>query len=351
MAKSATASKSAPAPKTAKADKAAPAEVAAKAGAAPAVDQAPAPDAPQFEYTAGFEVFSVPVKKLKANASRKPKQEAVAGMAKSIKTQGLLNPVVIGTDFVVVSGNTRLLAMRDVLGYDEVPCRIAVDPKTGDSISSDQAAAVMGTLAENLQRNNPTPIEMAKSCKAAIDAGLAANGKELAARIGVSAKTVSVAMSLAEKASAKLLEAIENDQITADAAATLVARCETHKEQDEALEIMLKAAAGKIGKDAVNAAVPATSRSGSSKKKGGRKPVRFALPIAACNTDDTGITASLVKTTGSDNYLVNVHFAITAEQVSSFARFDLEKQVQRAIAKLDQSEFKKALEQGLVQLK
>ena len=52
--------------------------------------------------------------------------QAVEAVANSIKEFGFRNPIIIGSDNVIVTGHTRLKAAL-VLGYTEVPCIVADD--------------------------------------------------------------------------------------------------------------------------------------------------------------------------------------------------------------------------------
>ena len=61
------------------------------------------------------------LKEYAGNARRN--ENAVAKVADSIKCFGFLNPIVIDTKNVIISGHTRLKAAKS-LGLDEVPCII-----------------------------------------------------------------------------------------------------------------------------------------------------------------------------------------------------------------------------------
>ncbi len=82
-------------------------------------------------------------------------QEEIDGLAKSIETQGLLQPIIVRKKvegYEIVSGERRFRAMRQ-LGWDHVPCII----KTG---VSDREMLELA-LVENIQREDLNDIEQA----------------------------------------------------------------------------------------------------------------------------------------------------------------------------------------------
>lgn len=72
----------------------------------------------------------------------------INGLAESIREMGMLQPIGITEDKVLVFGERRLVACRDILGWEEIPARIV-------NVSS----IVAGEYAENEVRKNFTPSE------------------------------------------------------------------------------------------------------------------------------------------------------------------------------------------------
>jgi ParB family chromosome partitioning protein len=51
----------------------------------------------------------------------------LAGLARSIDREGLLHPVVVSQLGVLLAGERRLRACRDILGWTEIPVTIVED--------------------------------------------------------------------------------------------------------------------------------------------------------------------------------------------------------------------------------
>lgn len=105
-----------------------------------------------------------------------PNDESILELAESIKTLGLLQPILVrpeGDKYRVVAGHRRFLACR-VAGLEKVPCII-------DQHGKEKELEVM--LAENIARKDMSPIEEAAFFKEAIDK-LGHTPKSLAETIG-----------------------------------------------------------------------------------------------------------------------------------------------------------------------
>jgi ParB family chromosome partitioning protein len=112
---------------------------------------------------------------------------ALEDLAASIKSQGLLQPLVVRHKpgerdaYVVVAGERRMRAAR-LAGLAEVPCMILA----GDSLRE----ARLAQLAENMQREDLTPMEEARAVVALAEVeGLMQ--EELATRLGKSPTYIS----------------------------------------------------------------------------------------------------------------------------------------------------------------
>jgi ParB family chromosome partitioning protein len=99
----------------------------------------------------------------------------LAELAGSIAETGLRQPILVrresdltGDRFVLVAGERRLRACRDILGLEEIDAIVEDSPR--------DLRAALGTLAENMIREDPDPIDEARGL-----AGTAAEfGLELA---------------------------------------------------------------------------------------------------------------------------------------------------------------------------
>jgi ParB family chromosome partitioning protein len=93
-------------------------------------------------------------------------QEALQGLAESIKAEGMIQPIVVrptssseNTEYEIIAGERRWRAAQ-LAGIDRVPCLI-------NSYSDKQVATI--TPIENIQRENLNPIEEARAYLHLID--------------------------------------------------------------------------------------------------------------------------------------------------------------------------------------
>lgn len=321
-----------PAPKKPKKGKAEP-------EAAPA-----ASDEIQSEYAEGYEVLDIPVDGLKLNTLRTPTDDDVDTLARSIRAVGLQDPIVITQDGLVADGNTRLMAFRK-LKRATIPARIALDPKTGDPLTSKDIMSRFIGLAANLGRTDMTAEQIAKAAAALVEDGAVESMKDLSARTGINQSALTRATRIYESGSTKLLAAIRQGVIGTEAAYHLITNCRDQAHMDKALEAVIAAAGPKGGTQAAAKAVVPSKRSGRHAKKGkaGRKPSIAVLSSEALATPETGATATLRKT-APDTFLISIAFAIDCGQVQTFAKFDLAKKVQAAMAKVDAKSLRSELE-------
>jgi len=140
------------------ATKTAPVKTAAKKAAAQKTAPAPAPrPAPRAPTPPGPGYREIPVKAIKANPYQ-PRREIdpsdVEELARSIQSEGLLQPVVVrqkDEHYELIAGERRLRAFEQ-LKLASIPARII---EAGDASSATLA------LIENLQRENLNPIDEA----------------------------------------------------------------------------------------------------------------------------------------------------------------------------------------------
>lgn len=110
-------------------------------------------------------------------------QEEIDGLTESIRTQGLLQPLVVRKKvdgYELVSGERRLRALRQI-GWDKIPC--IVKPRVSDREMLELA------LVENIQRENLNDMELANGYQSLItDCGI--SQEELSTRVGKSRSMV-----------------------------------------------------------------------------------------------------------------------------------------------------------------
>jgi ParB family chromosome partitioning protein len=114
----------------------------------------------------------------------------IAGLARSIDAQGLLQPVVVRQKvdgaFEIISGERRFRAMKS-LGWDQIPCLIK--EKVSDREMLEMA------LVENIQRENLNEIETAQAYQQLLlECGL--SHEELSKQVGKSRSAISNSLRL-----------------------------------------------------------------------------------------------------------------------------------------------------------
>ena len=93
------------------------------------------------------------INEIKINEGRRSvTPETVQGLTESIKEIGLMNPVTVTADHVLVAGLHRLEAARQ-LGWEEIECRV---------IDADDLHAELAEIDENYVRTSLTPLESSK---------------------------------------------------------------------------------------------------------------------------------------------------------------------------------------------
>jgi ParB family chromosome partitioning protein len=108
----------------------------------------------------------------------------IAGLAASIKSVGVLQPIIVtkakdGTGYDLQAGERRTVAAREA-GLDTIPA-VVIDDKA-------DLETILNALVENIQRADLTPMERAAGYQAALDLGLSVGA--LSKRTGDSPKDV-----------------------------------------------------------------------------------------------------------------------------------------------------------------
>ena len=144
--------------------------------------------------SADGELAHLPVEQIRPNARQPRKRfdhEPIAGLADSIRTQGMIQPVVVRPrlegGYELIAGERRWRAAREA-GIPEVPAVIRE--------ADDRDSLLLG-LVENVAREDLSPIEEARAYAVLIDEfGLSLG--EVAERVGKSKPTVSNRIRLLE---------------------------------------------------------------------------------------------------------------------------------------------------------
>jgi ParB family chromosome partitioning protein len=141
-------------------------------------------------------------------------EEEIRELAESIKSQGLLQPVVVrrkGVNFEIISGERRVRAIKS-LGETHVPCIIK------ENISDTKMLEM--ALVENIQRENLNDIEVAHSYQRLLQqCGL--SHQELSERVGRSRSLITNTLRLL-KLPEHIQEMVATNAITSGHARALV---------------------------------------------------------------------------------------------------------------------------------
>jgi ParB family chromosome partitioning protein len=154
------------------------------------------------------EARTVPIEQIHQNPYQPRKAfdtEELAGLCESIKTHGLLQPLVVrrvGDQYQLVAGERRLRAAREA-GKSDVPVVL---------VEFNDQEVIEAALAENIQRTDLNPIEKAQAFKEYLDR-FGVTQEELAAKLGLDRTTISNLVGLLDLA-AEVQEAVRVKQIT-----------------------------------------------------------------------------------------------------------------------------------------
>jgi len=143
-------------------------------------------------------------------------EEALQALAKSISEHGLINPITVDKDGMILAGERRYRCCK-MLGMKEVP----VLRMNGSMEIS---------LVENLQRQDLHPLEEAMGYQALVDAG--STHEQIAQRIGKDRSVVSHSLRLLELPHDIHAECVTSHNVTKDQLLQVLAG-ETEEEQWE----------------------------------------------------------------------------------------------------------------------
>jgi ParB family chromosome partitioning protein len=113
------------------------------------------------------EIVSIPVADLEVHNYRRHTNGCIDGLARSIRAQGLRNPITVYEDgapgkYIVWSGEGRLRAVKR-LGWKEIPAIVKPKPE-------DEAVRIVGQMTDN-DREAADPITEAQAIKAMLEFG------------------------------------------------------------------------------------------------------------------------------------------------------------------------------------
>lgn len=156
-----------------------------------------------------MEISRIPIKAIERSENSRANIGDVAELMKSIKSEGLLSPLIVCPNykkdpehaFILVAGNRRFEALFK-LGEKEVPCFIRED------INSEQDLMVTNLL-ENIQRVATSPYEEGRYVYHLINTYLM-SVKEVAVRLSISESHVATSLKIFERTPEKFRNKIYN---------------------------------------------------------------------------------------------------------------------------------------------
>lgn len=191
-------------------------------------------------------------------------QEKIQELAQSIKTYGMLQPIIVIREedgYSIVAGERRYLACK-LLKWQEMPAIIR------DYRGSSLAAV---TLIENLQRENLNIIEEAQGYKRLIEE-FNLTQEVLAQRLGKSQSTIANKMRLL-KLSSQIKNLLAEGRITERHARSLL-KLDSPKKQQQAVEIILKNNLNVSETEEMVSKLTEAQQCGPAEKRGSRMIVR-----------------------------------------------------------------------------
>ncbi len=178
------------------------------------------------------EIKMIPLEQIRILNPRHRDPKKFVLIVQSIKNLGLKKPIQVseraadegeGPTYDLVCGQGRMEAFRS-LGYKEIPAVVV-------QISKEDR--LLRSLAENMARRNPAPIEMLTEIERLRSEGLTL--KQISARIDMDTTTIHDLLSLKKSGELRLLDAVLNGRIPITVAVE-IARTEGIEMQRELLK-------------------------------------------------------------------------------------------------------------------
>ena len=161
-------------------------------------------------------VSEVEISKVHANPNQPRKnfdEDALNELAASIKTHGIIQPIVVNKDengYMIIAGERRWRASK-IAGLDTIPCIVK-------NYTERQIKEI--SIIENLQREDLNPIEAARAIKQLMDE-YNFTQEVVADRIGISRPNIANTLRLLSL-SPEVIELVEKNRLTAGHARCLV---------------------------------------------------------------------------------------------------------------------------------
>ena len=133
------------------------------------------------------------------------KEEKLNELAESIKTNGIIQPIVVRRDgerFQIIAGERRWRAAQ-IAGLRKVPCLVR-------DVSDENVLEI--SLIENIQREDLNPIEEASAYKRLLDV-LAISQEEIAKRVGKDRSSITNALRLL-KLPSEIQQLVEEEKLS-----------------------------------------------------------------------------------------------------------------------------------------
>ena len=157
--------------------------------------------------------------------------ELITSLADTIETQGIINPIEIDNNYMIVTGERRYRAAK-LLGLQQVPCTIW---------DGDQATRIVRQAVENIQQHKLGDRDLENTMSRIWESGLYPTRQQLAKAVGLSSSRISDLLETAEFVKDNPVFVLDKSMSTRDIAAT-----RSIKEPEQRIRILQSKADGII---------------------------------------------------------------------------------------------------------
>jgi ParB family transcriptional regulator, chromosome partitioning protein len=203
-----------------------------------------------------MEIQLIPIEKIHPDPNQPRtiiKEEQIVGMAKSIKTEGVINPVEIDPNFMIITGEMRWRAAK-LAGMSKVPCKV---------MEIDSELRFRRQVIENLHHNTMGPLDTARAIAKLLDLspGEKSQGKnlglsELSEKIGKGVPWISDTLALLREP-----EEVQEYLEAPDAHASFIREINRHAPEDLKPKLKRKVTAREINdRETINEVIRASKR-------------------------------------------------------------------------------------------